>query len=164
MPKLAELNALDREGFTRVIAPVFEHSPWIAARTWSERPFSSRGDLHAALCETVMKAGDEEKLALIRAHPDLGDRASLTVASQEEQASAGFDQASTQELGEFRELNRQYREQFDFPFVICARLQKKEEIPDAIRRRLTNSKEQEMEIALQEIFKIADLRLRDLVQ
>jgi OHCU decarboxylase len=164
MPKLAELNALDREGFTSLIAPVFEHSPWVAARTCSKRPISSREDLHAALCETVMKAGDDEKIALIRAHPDLAGSASLTAASQKEQASAGFDRASVAERAELLELNRQYRERFDFPFVICARLHKKEEIPDEIRRRLTNSKEQEMETALQEIFKIADLRLREVVQ
>lgn len=28
--KLAELNALDRNGFVRLVGPVFEHSPWIA--------------------------------------------------------------------------------------------------------------------------------------
>src|SRR3954447_22868947 len=98
MPKLSELNGLDREGFTRVVAPVFEHSPWIAARTCAQRPFSSREDLLAALCNTVMKAADEEKLALIRAHPDLGERANLTNASQREQASAGLNRASSDEL------------------------------------------------------------------
>ena len=69
MPKLAELNALDRAEFTRVIGPVFEHSPWVAARTEAQRPFHSREALHAALTATVRKASDEEKLCLIRAHP-----------------------------------------------------------------------------------------------
>lgn len=164
MPKLAELNALDREAFTRILAPVFEHSPWVAARTCAKRPFSSGEDLHAALCDTVMKASDEEKLALIRAHPDLGEGAGLTSASQKEQASAGFDRASDTELSHLHALNQQYRERFDFPFVICAREHKKEEIPAAIAMRLTNSREREMEIALREIFKIAHLRLCDLVQ
>ena len=163
MPKLAELNALDREGFTRAVAPVFEHSPWVAARTCAQRPFSSREDLHAALCDTVMKARDEEKIALIRAHPDLGERANLTNASQEEQTSAGLNRASSDELAHLGEANRKYRERFGFPFVICAREHRKEEIPRAIETRLANSRAQEIDNSLREIFKIADLRLRDLV-
>lgn len=163
MPKLEELNALDRESFTRAVASVFEHSPWVAARTCGQRPFSSREDLHAALCDTVMKATDDEKLALIRAHPDLGERADLTSASQQEQASAGLNRASGNELARLREANHKYRERFGFPFVICAREHKKQEIPQALETRLSNSRAQEIDTALREIFKIADLRLRDLV-
>jgi 2-oxo-4-hydroxy-4-carboxy-5-ureidoimidazoline decarboxylase len=163
MPKLAELNALSREDFTRLVAPVFEHSPWVAARTCAQRPFASREDLQAALCDTVMKASDEEKIALIRAHPDLGERAALTSASKNEQASAGLDRASGDELARLRELNRMYREHFGFPFVICAREHKKEEIVPVIQARLANSRAQEIDNSLREVFKIADLRLRDLM-
>ena len=164
MPKLAELNALGREEFTRLLGPVFEHSPWVAARTCSQRPFQSREDLHAALCATVAKASDDEKLSLIRAHPDLIGDADLTEASRAEQARAGLDHASPAEVTQFREWNRAYRERFGFPFVICARLNKKEAIARAFPLRLQNSREQEMETALDEIFKIAALRLRDLVR
>ena len=164
MAKLAELNALGREEFTRLIGPVFEHSPWVAARTCSQRPFRSRADLHAALCATVAKASDEEKLSLIRAHPDLIGESQLTASSQAEQASAGLDHASPEEAQQFREYNRQYRERFGFPFVICARLHKKEAIASTFPVRLRNTREQEMQTALDEIYKIADLRLRDIVQ
>lgn len=164
MPKLAELNALGREEFTRLIGPVFEHSPWVAARTCSQRPFQSREDLHAALCATVAKASDDEKLSLIRAHPDLIGESQLTDASQAEQASAGLDHVSPEEAKQFREYNRQYRERFGFPFVICARLHKKEAIAGAFPVRLRNTREQEMQTALDEISRIADLRLREIVQ
>jgi 2-oxo-4-hydroxy-4-carboxy-5-ureidoimidazoline decarboxylase len=164
MPKLAELNALEAAEFTRIVGPVFEHSPWVAARTASQRPFPSRENLHAALVATVAKATEDEKLALIRAHPDLIGDAHLTAASQAEQASAGLQDASAEEAKQFRELNRQYRERFGFPFVICARLNKKDAIAAAFPLRLRNSREQEMETALQEISKIAELRLQDLVQ
>jgi len=164
MPKLAELNALGREEFTRLLGQVFEHSPWVAARTCSQRPFRSREDLHAALCDTVAKASDDEKFSLIRAHPDLIGDDEITEASRAEQASAGLDHASPEEVKQFREYNRQYRERFGFPFVICARLHKKEAIARAFPVRLRNSREQEMQTALDEIYKIADLRLRDIVQ
>jgi len=164
MPKLAELNALGREEFTRLLGPVFEHSPWVVARTCSQRPFRSREDLHAALCDTVAKASDDEKFSLIRAHPDLIGDDEITEASRAEQASAGLDHASPEEVKQFREYNRQYRERFGFPFVICARLNKKEAIARAFPVRLRNSREQEMQTALDEIYKIADLRLGDIVQ
>ena len=164
MPKLAELNALDRAEFTRVVGPVFEHSPWVAARTEAQRPFSSREALHSALVATVEKASDDEKVCLIRAHPDLIGDAELTAASKSEQASAGLQDATAGEAKQFREYNRQYRERFGFPFVICARLNKKEAIARSFPVRLKNSREEEIEIALQEIAKIAELRLKDLVQ
>ena len=164
MPKLAELNALRREEFTRLLGPVFEHSPWVAARTCSQRPFPSREDLHAALCATVAKASEAEKIALIRAHPDLIGEDEITESSRAEQASAGLDGASPEEVKQFREYNRQYRERFGFPFVICARLHKKEAIARAFPVRLRNSREQERQTALDEIYKIADLRLRDIVE
>jgi 2-oxo-4-hydroxy-4-carboxy-5-ureidoimidazoline decarboxylase len=164
MPKLAELNAMDRVEFVRVVGPVFEHSPWVAARTEAQRPFPSRESLHAALTATVDKASAEEKLCLIRAHPDLIGDGQLTATSKSEQASAGLQNATADEAKQFREFNRQYRERFGFPFVICARLNKKEAIARAFPVRLRNSREKEIEIALQEISKIAELRLKDLVQ
>jgi len=164
MPKLAELNAMDRLEFVRLIGPVFEHSPWVAARTEGQRPFPSREALHAALVATVEKSTDEEKVCLIRAHPDLIGDEELTSASKREQASAGLQDATADEAKQFREYNRQYRERFGFPFVICARLNKKEAIARAFPVRLRNTREQEIEIALQEISKIAELRLKDLVE
>ena len=163
MPKLAELNAMDRVEFVRIVGPVFEHSPWVAARTSGLRPFPSREALHAALVDTVEKASDDEKVCLIRAHPDLIGDDELTSASKSEQASAGLQNATAEEAKQFREHNRQYRERFGFPFVICARLNKKEAIARAFPVRLRNSREQEIDIALQEISKIAELRLKDLI-
>src|SRR3954467_9432651 len=110
MLKVREINTLDREEFTRALAPLFEHSPWIPARTCARRPFSDRDDLFAALRETVMKASNDEKLSLIRAHPDLVGNATLTDESQREQKSAGLGTISPAEAGQFRNFNAQYRE------------------------------------------------------
>jgi len=164
MPNLAELNELDREAFTRVVGPVFERSPWIAERTWPNRPFASTQELHRAMCRIVQAAKLDEKLSLIRAHPDLVTRAVLTRESQSEQASAGLEALSEDDARKFQEYNAQYRERFDFPFVICARLNNKEAILRAFPERLQNSAAREIETALAEIFKIAELRLQDLIR
>jgi 2-oxo-4-hydroxy-4-carboxy-5-ureidoimidazoline decarboxylase len=163
MLKLAEVNALDPESFTVRLRPIFEHSPWVAARTAEAGPFASREELHAALCRTVREASENEQLALIRAHPDLVGDALLTNESRAEQKSAGLSDLAPDEIERFRDFNRRYREKFGFPFVICARLNKKEAILQAFPRRLEHSREQEIETALGEIFKIAELRLHDLI-
>jgi 2-oxo-4-hydroxy-4-carboxy-5-ureidoimidazoline decarboxylase len=164
---MAELNALSAGDFVRVIGPVFEGSPWIARQTSGRRPFAGRDDLLAALCDTVRSAPDDKKLALIRAHPDLAGRAApagaLTAESSGEQAAAGLNGLTPEEAALFRGQNEAYRRKFDFPFVICARLNKKEGILEGFARRLQNSRDQEIRAALEEIFKIAGLRLRDLI-
>ena len=164
---VAGLNTLSQADFVRVIGPVFENSPWIAELVWSRRPFESAGALHRALCDTVRASDESQKLALIRAHPDLAGRAAragtLTPASTREQAGSGLDQLSPEEVALFDKYNREYRERFRFPFVICARQNKKEAMLAGFERRLKHSPEQEIEAALAEIFKIAELRLHDLV-
>lgn len=165
---LTQLNSFSCEEFIRVVGPVFEHSPWIAEATWPKRPFASVEALHAALCETVRGAGEEKQLALIRAHPDLVGKLALagqlTKESTGEQASAGLDRLTSQEVELFQTNNAAYKEKFGFPFVICARLNKKDAILNGFKVRLQNSREQEIQAALGEIFKIAELRLRDLTQ
>jgi len=164
MLKVEELNELDQSEFTSQLRPVFEHSPWIPERAAAQRPFADRDELYASLCQTVTQASADEKLALIRAHPDLVGRQLLTPESKSEQAGAGLGHLSPDEIELFQRYNAGYRERFGFPFVICARLNKKQAMLDAFPIRLQNSREKEMETALQEIFKIAGFRLKDLVE
>jgi 2-oxo-4-hydroxy-4-carboxy-5-ureidoimidazoline decarboxylase len=166
--KLADLNQLDRAGFVAVCGPLFEHSPWIADRTFIQAPFASREVLHAALCATLGMATTNEKLGLVRAHPDLVGRlareGALTRESTGEQAAAGLAALTEAEVQQFDSNNAAYRAKFDFPFIICARENKKEAILAAFPLRLQNSPEQELATALIEIGKIARLRLWDAVQ
>jgi 2-oxo-4-hydroxy-4-carboxy-5-ureidoimidazoline decarboxylase len=162
---LAELNAADRAAFVAALGPLFEHSPWVAEEAFGGGPFGGLPDLQAKLGAAMRAASRPRRLALIRAHPDLADRLTrLTAASQGEQASAGLDRLSPAELEEFRGLNAQYQARFDFPFVICARLNAKAAILAAMRARLENDPIREEETALTEIEKIAWLRLEDLLR
>jgi 2-oxo-4-hydroxy-4-carboxy-5-ureidoimidazoline decarboxylase len=164
---ILELNRIDHGEFVRVIGPVFEHSPWIAEAAFEQRPFSTVETLHQAMCDVVKKSDEEKHMALIRAHPDLVGRAALagtlTSQSTSEQAAAGLDKLLPEEIRLFQEYNAAYKEKFGFPFIICARLNKKQAILEGIARRKKNSREQEIKTALEEIFKIAELRLRDLI-
>jgi OHCU decarboxylase len=165
---LDHVNCLSREDFVAIIGSAFEHSPWIAETCWLWRPFNSLEHLHHALCETVRTSPQARQVDLIRAHPDLVGRAALagtlTQASASEQASAGLNKLSAEEIPLFQNFNQSYREKFGFPFVICARLNKKEAILDGFRIRLQHSREKEIETALAEIEKIAYLRLQDIIE
>ncbi len=164
---LAELNSLDREGFVSVCGPFFERSPWVAERTWTRRPFVSRAALHHELVATMQMASREEKISLIRSHPDLVGRMAgeepLGEVSAREQAAAGLDALSAEEAARFRSYNLRYHEKFGFPFVICARENRKEAILLEFPERLGQSREQEITTALGEIARIAWLRLLDAV-
>lgn len=168
MPTLAQINSLSHDEFVRIVGPVFEHSPWVAEETWLKRPFASVEELPRALNQTVTAAGEEKQLTLIRAHPDLVGRLALTggltTESKGEQATAGLDKLTPEEIELFQKNNDAYKERFGFPFVICARLNKKEAILNGFKTRLLNSREQEIVAALAEIGKIARLRLDDILK
>ncbi|PZQ60394.1 MAG: 2-oxo-4-hydroxy-4-carboxy-5-ureidoimidazoline decarboxylase [Sphingomonas taxi] len=137
---------------------LFEHSPWVEARA-DARP--SSGDRHADLMAVVRDATDAERLALIRAHPELAEKVQLTDASAAEQASAGLDRLGPEEYARFHALNATYRERFGFPFIICVRLADKAGILAAMEARLANTREREIDAAVDEIGKIVRLRLED---
>ena len=166
-PTLRRLNQMNHEAFVQSIGPTFEHSAWIADRAWNRRPFASLCDLHEKLAATVASASPDEQLALIRAHPDLVGRLAregkLTCESTTEQAAAGLTTLSADEIKTFESHNAAYKNRFGFPFIICARENRKEAILAAFPKRLSNSKEQEIATALAEIYKIARFRLSDAV-
>ena len=165
--RLSQLNAMDESQFVATVGPVFEHSPWIAQRTFPKRPFASVASLHERLVATVRVSEKSEKLGLIRAHPDLVGKmareGALTRESTAEQRAAGLAALSPAEVEQFDRYNTAYRERFGFPFVICARENRKDAILAAFPVRLQNTLEGEIDAALGEIYKIARLRLIDAI-
>jgi len=165
---LAQVNALDRPGFVAALGHLFEGSPWIVEAAWEARLFATLDDLQSKLVAVMYAAPVELQVALIQAHPDLVGRAALagtlTPASTDEQAAAGLDSLTPDEIATFTRLNPEYRERFGFPFVICARENKKESILAGIATRLTHTRDEEITTALGEIAKICRFRLLDAVR
>src|SRR5919109_1642324 len=160
------INELDRDGFVNRFGALFEHSPWVAEAAWHDRPFADREELFKALEAAMYAAGEDRRLALIRAHPDLAGKAAidgtLTASSHREQASAGLDRLTPDEYEAFTRINAEYRERFGFPLVVCVREHTKESILRVAAERLGHSAEEEVRVALGEIAKIARYRLEDL--
>lgn len=160
---LAVHSALPQAAFVARFGSIFEHSPWIAERAWSARPFASVDALHGAMMKVLRAASAAEQLALIRAHPELAGKeaatGTLTTASTGEQQGAGLDQCTASELQRLRSLNAAYRARFDFPFVIAVKGLSRHQIIAAIETRLNNDTATEFRTCLDEIGKIARFRL-----
>ena len=167
MTSIEHLNACDDEAFVAAVGFAFEHSPWIARSVSSRRPFANATALHAAMVDVVRGAREDAQVALIAAHPDLAGRVAregrLTAASSAEQARAGLDVLTADERARFEAANDAYRERFGFPFVICARENTKGSILAALAHRAANDRATEIATALDEIAKIARLRIEDAV-
>lgn len=165
---LADLNAYSVPDFVARFGGVFEHSPWIAETAAQLRPFAGLADLHEKMTMLVAQSSPEAQLALIEAHPDLAGRLAklgqLTAESTKEQAAAGLSQSDEATLAKITELNTAYRDKFGFPFIICARLNNVSTIIEAMSQRVNHDRGAEIETALSEIYKIARLRLEDIVE
>jgi 2-oxo-4-hydroxy-4-carboxy-5-ureidoimidazoline decarboxylase len=160
---LTQINRMDRPQFIQALGEIFEHTPTIAAQAWHQRPFNSIEELHQQMMAVVMGFDREQKLALIRAHPDLGSKVKMAAASVQEQAGAGLDRLSSDEYARFQKLNQSYLEKFDFPFIIAVKTHTKSSILEAFDRRLQNSAEVELATAIEEIIQIARFRLLAIV-
>jgi OHCU decarboxylase len=153
--------------FVENFGDVFEHSPWIAQaahQTGLTAGQDTAEGLHASLVQVLGSAPREQKLALVRAHPDLAGRlklSDLTSDSQSEQVSAGLDGLTEGEHTRFLELNDSYTQKFGFPFIMAVKGRSKDEILAAFEERLDHEADQEFDEALEQIQRIALLRLQD---
>jgi len=160
---IEEINRFSQEEFTASIGWVFEHSPWVAERAWHRRPFVSSAHLSERMNGEVAAASINEKLALLRAHPDLGTRAKISPDSALEQAGAGLDRLTANEHAQLLGLNASYRKKFGFPFLYAVKGSGKVAILEALKRRLRADREEEFEEALRQVYRIARFRLESVV-
>jgi OHCU decarboxylase len=160
-------SALNEEEFVQAYGDVYEHSPWIARETF-QRGLGEAQDtpegLAATMAHTLESAPKERQLDVLRAHPDLAGKAAvagkLTSDSTSEQAGAGLDQCTPEEFERFQELNHRYHQRFGFPFILAVKGYQRPEILQAFAQRVENTPEQERHAAIEQVNRIALLRLR----
>jgi 2-oxo-4-hydroxy-4-carboxy-5-ureidoimidazoline decarboxylase len=164
---LADLNACSTDDFVAALANVFEYSPWIAEAAAMARPFAGVNALFNEMKRVVDAAATESRLALIKAHPDLANKtqraAGLTAESNAEQNSVGLDRLSDAEYEAFERVNNAYRGKFGFPYIVCVRRHTKDSILRDFERRLPNDAATETQKSIDEICRIAALRVDQLV-
>ena len=157
---------LSQQAFVERFGSVYEHSAWVAERTWLaglDQSHASVSALADAMAAVLANASRDEKLGLIRAHPDLAGRAAqqgtLTQESNREQSSAGLDQCTPEELARFQSLNAAYLSKFGMPFIMAVKDSNRHEILQGFEQRLPNDPEVEFDRAIAEVNRIAAFRL-----
>lgn len=170
MMQLATLNAALPAEFTALLDGVYEHSPWVAMRACSLRPFTTLAALKHALVRAVRDAGHEQQLELIRAHPELAGKAAvagqLTAESSREQHRAGLEHCTPEEFARITRLNATYTERFGWPFILAVRGPRgtglsRAQILATLQRRVDHAADFEFAECLRQIHRIAELRLND---
>ncbi len=162
-------SQMDKTEFMAVFGGVFEHSPWIAGAVW-DTGLTARHDtangLHQPFREVIRRSGQEEKLALLRAHPKLAvgvvSDEPLTESSRREQRGAGLDRCSPEEFSAFQKLNESYAEKFGFPFIMAVKGCNRRDILESFRARLENTGDEEFQAAVEQVIRIGRFRIDSL--
>ncbi|MFD4837954.1 hydantoinase/carbamoylase family amidase [Achromobacter sp. NPDC058515] len=147
---VAQLNAAPPAEAQALLGGLYEHAPWVAAHAVRSRPFRSLADLRQRLREAVDAASPDDRLALLRAQPEL----------------AALPQCSPEEAGRLAQQNGDYSARFGFPFVAAPRGARGLELNggellDDLARRLDNPPDAELQEALRHLHRTAELRLQE---
>ena len=158
------INRMDQATFVQEFGGIFEKSPWVAEQAWSLRPFASVDDMHQKMFGVIKSASKQQQIAFLNNHPELAGKeaqaGAMTTDSVAEQASAGLNSLSKEELARLSALNAAYRAKFGFPYMIFVRGHTKEGIFFYFDRRLGNDPDSELKNALDQVYGITRFRLR----
>ena len=158
---------MDQEKFIKHYGSLYENSPHIALAIYETHRLDTLSPLEilSLMKDYVNKMDHESKMNLILEHPELGmkkgQKDNLTAYSKKEQSRAGLDSLSGSEYNLLSRLNKDYMNKFKFPFIIAVSGLNKEEVFGNIQVRLQNTIETEFNTALEEIHKIAEIRLKN---
>ena len=169
--RLQRPSQLQKSAFVRKFGGIFEHSAWVAERAHDLElgpAHDTAEGMQSALARIFRAANEDEKLKVLKSHPDLAGKLAqakrLTAESKAEQASAGLDALTDEERDRFGGLNKQYTEKFGFPFIIAVKDYEKSSILKSFEHRIGNGHEEEFAEACRQVERIAFLRLRDMLE
>ena len=159
-----KINNLSESEFIKLFANIFEKASWIAKELYQKKPFADFEELSTKMINIFEISSKEKKLKILNDHPDLGSKIKiglLTHDSLKEQTDSGLDRCTQEEFIEFKELNNNYKK-FGFPFILAVKGKNKIEILNNFRKRINSEKNIEFSEAVEQVKKIATLRLKDL--
>lgn len=165
---IENVNKFSSSEFVHAFKNVVELWPNASETVFKKHPFADRTELITHFTGYLENLNISDKVTVLQSHPDLAgklmDENKLSNESTDEQISAGLNQLTVQQSLQMLELNTKYKEKFGFPFVICVRQNNKIEcILDGFRKRLPNTRDQEIINGIEEVKKICQLRIEDIV-
>ena len=164
MNSVDKVNKLSKSDFISIFGNVFEKTDWIAEKTYALKPFNNFQELFSKMVEIFENSKKENHLEILNAHPDLVVEKQLTDDSRKEQNNASLNQCSDQEFKEFKKLNEEYKKKFRFPFIVAVKGKNRKEILNNFRQRITNNINLEFEEAKEQVKKIANFRLSEIIK
>ena len=164
MNSVDKVNKLSKSDFISIFGNVFEKTEWIAEKAYNSKPYKNFEELFLKMMKIFENSEKESHLEILNAHPDLAIEKKLTKDSRNEQENANLNECSEEEFKEFKKLNEEYKKKFRFPFIITVKGKNKEEILNSFRQRITNNINLEFEEAKDQVKKIANLRLNEIIK
>ena len=158
-----KINQLSKNDFIDIFGNVFEKTYWIADKAFNMKPYKNSQELLSTIIEIYENSSKEECLKIFNAHPKLAVEKKLTEDSQKEQDNANLNLCNNEEFNEFQNLNIEYIKKFGFPFIIAVKGKNKDEILINFRKRIKNKINLEFEEAKKQVKKIADFRLKEII-
>ena len=158
-----KINQLSKNDFIDIFGNVFEKTDWIANKAFNMKPYKNSQELLSTIIEIYENSSKEECLKIFNAHPKLAVEKKLTEDSQKEQDNANLNLCNNEEFNEFQNLNIEYIKKFGFPFIIAVKGKNKDEILINFRKRIKNKINLEFEEAKKQVKKIADFRLKEII-
>jgi OHCU decarboxylase len=154
MMTIQQLNKLPLSQFVAELSLLFEGGGPLLQSLFTRRPFGSFDELFAAAERIVLALPEDQQLALLEAHPRIGQRTSLSEYSRREQG----DDEEAEVLAQLEELNRAYEERFGFRFVVFVNGRSRRQIVPVLRERLRRNRSDELETAVRDLVAIAHAR------
>jgi len=136
---------------------LFENAGPLLHRLQREEPFASASAMLERAREILSGLSESEQIAVINAHPRIGERVDkLSAASLREQGATPAPEV----LKRLAALNEEYEAKFGFRFVVFVNRRSKEAIVPLLEARLRGTRDEERRTALREILAIAEDRLK----
>ncbi|MFS1704868.1 2-oxo-4-hydroxy-4-carboxy-5-ureidoimidazoline decarboxylase [Aestuariibacter sp. GS-14] len=160
---LEQLNSLPAQDAYQWFETTCSASNW-CKKMAEQRPYSSINalkDTAKTLWATMEKA---DYLEAFEGHPMIGDVNSLRAKYANTQATAASEQQGTQQASEatlqqLHELNHAYKHKHGFIFIICATGLSAETMLNALKARLPNDTQTELDNAAAQQINITLLRI-----
>jgi len=164
---LKEVNNMTFKDFMSSFGSVIEEGRWVASCVYDDLPFSDINGVCVGFAAFLRDQPFRNKIGIVRCYPDLAGKLSqvgdLSNESTQEHKAAGLLELTQDDRESLFVLNTKYKERFGFPFVVCARENKLETIKRGLLNRVENTKEEEVNKAIEEVVKIAGYRIKDLI-
>ena len=160
---IEEVNQLSENEFIGTFGNVFEKTNWIANKAFNLKPYKDFDEFISTIIKIYENSSREDCLKIFNAHPELAVEKKLTKDSQREQKDVNLNHCNNEEFNEFKNLNYEYKKKFGFPFIIAVKGKSKSEILIIFRKRIKNELNLEFEEAKNQVKKIANFRLKEII-